>query len=163
YLPQRLTTDIQARVVDGPPIVQRSEPTDTGAVSGEIPAQAIINIVSGPLCADGQVWWQVDYDGRSGWAVGGGGGSYWLETIPALALPTNLAPLTAENVAQITELSRAENNVAPALAAAPGANTIAVLGGAGTNGVWLYDLAALDTAPRLLRGTVQFTDVSYGA
>jgi hypothetical protein len=163
YLPQRLTTNIQARVVDGPPIIQRSEPTDTGAVSGEIPAQAVINIVSGPLCADGQVWWQVDYDGRIGWAVEGRDGSYWMETIPALVLPANLAPLTAENAAQITELSRAENNVAPALAAAPGANTIAVLGGAGTNGVWLYDLAALDTAPRLLRGTVQFTDVSYGA
>ena len=163
YLPQRLTTDIQARVVQGPPIVQRSEPSDTGAVAGEVPAQAVVNIVTGPVCADGQVWWQVDYDGRIGWAVEGRDGTYWLETIPALALPANLTPLSAENAAQIAELSRAENNVAPTLAAAPGANTVAVLGGAGTNGVWLYDLAALDTAPRLLRGTVQFTDVDYSA
>jgi WD40 repeat protein len=162
YLPQRLTTDIQARVVQGPPIVQRSEPSDTGAVSGEIPAQAVVNIVTGPVCADGQMWWQVDYDGRVGWAVEGRDGSYWLEMIPALALPANLAALTVENATQIAELSRAESNVMPILAAAPGTNTVAVVGGAGTNGVWLYDLAALDAAPRLLRGTVQFTDVSYG-
>jgi hypothetical protein len=163
YLPQRLTTGIQARVVDGPPIVQRSEPSDTGAVSGEIPAQAVVNIATGPVCADGQVWWQVDYDGRIGWAVEGRDGNYWLEMIPALALPANLAALTAENATQIAELSRVESNVIPGLAAAPDTNTVAVLGGVGTNGVWLYDLAALDTAPRLLRGTVQFTDVNYGA
>lgn len=162
YLPQRLTTSIQARVAAGPPVIQRGEPSDNGAVSGEIPAQAVVSIVTGPVCADGQVWWQVDYDGRVGWAVEGRDGTYWLEMIPALALPANLPALSAANAAQITELSRAESNIIPALTAAPGANVVAVLGGTGTNGVWLYDLSALDSAPRLLRGTVLLTDVAYG-
>lgn len=162
YLPQRLTSGIQAQVVAGPPIIQRSEPSDNGAVIGEIPGQAVLNIAAGPVCAEGQLWWQVDYDGRAGWTVEGRDGSYWLEAVPALPLPAGLAPMDAQNAGQVAELSRVEANVAPALAAAPDSDTVAVLGGAGVNGVWLYTLSALDTAPGLLRGTVQLTDVGFG-
>lgn len=162
YLPQRLTSEIQARVVDGPPLIQRSEPSDNGAVTGEVPAQAIVNIVTGPVCADGQIWWQVDYDGRAGWTVEGRDGNYWLDTVPALALPANLAAFTVENAGRVAELSRVEANIVPALAASPAGDRVAVLGGPGTSGVWLYDLAALDAMPRLLRGTVLLTDVAFG-
>jgi sugar lactone lactonase YvrE len=158
YLPRRLTTEIQARVVTGPPIVQRSEPSDNGTVTGEIPAQAIVTIIAGPVCADGQVWWQVDYDSRTGWTVEGRDGSYWLELVPALPLPANLAPLSAENAGEVVELARAEANVIPALAVYQ--NRVAVPGGAGTTGVWLYDLAALNTAPNLLRGSAQLTSIA---
>jgi hypothetical protein len=163
YLPRRLTSGIQAQVAAGAPIVQRAEPTDNGAVAGEIAAGAIINLVSGPVCADAQVWWQADYDGRVGWVVEGSDNSYALEPVPALSLPANLPVLSVENVAQAAEMSRAEGNIIPALDTAPNSNTVAVLGGTGTTGVWLYDLAALDAAPRLLRGTTQLTDVDYGS
>jgi WD40 repeat protein len=36
-----------------------------------------------------------------------------------------------------------------------------VLGGNGTNGVWLYDLNGLDNLPGLLRGTTQLTSIDY--
>ncbi len=159
YLPRRLTTEIQVRVVAGPPIIQRSEPSDNGAVSGEIPPQAVVQMVAGPVCADGQVWWQVDYDGRVGWTVEGRDGSYWLEPVPALALPADLPALSVENAGSAAELSRAEGNIVPAMAAA--GDLAAVAGGNGTAGVWLYNLTALDVTPNLLRGTVQTTSLAF--
>ncbi|MBZ0298510.1 MAG: WD40 repeat domain-containing protein, partial [Anaerolineae bacterium] len=84
---------------------------------------------------------------------------YWLELAPTLPLPASLPPLTVENAALVTESARAEANLTPALAADQ--NQIAVPGGEGTPGVWLYDLAALDRAPRLLSSSDPFTSVAY--
>jgi len=36
------------------------------------------NIIGGPRCADGYVWWQVDYAGYNGWTVEGDGGEAWV-------------------------------------------------------------------------------------
>lgn len=161
YLSSRLTNEMQARVVDGPPIIQRIGPSDNDAVVGEIAGGGIVTVGAGPVCADGQIWWQVDFDGQVGWTVEGRDGSYWLEIVPALALPPNLPLLASANAGQVSELSQAQNNVAGALALAPASPMVAVLGGSGTNGVWLYNLAALDTTPSLLRGTTQLTDIAY--
>jgi hypothetical protein len=161
YLPQRMTTDIQARVAAGPPIIQRSEPSDTGMALGEIPALAIVRTTAGPVCADGQLWWQVDYDGRIGWTVEGRDGSYWLEPVPALPIPANLPLISAANAVGLSEISRIEGNLTGRLAAAPNGRTLAATGGLGTTGVWLFDLTALDTLPNLLRGPVPMTDLAY--
>jgi WD40 repeat protein len=163
YMPTRLTTGIQARVAAGPPNNQRSAPGIDAPFLGDIPGGAVINVVAGPECTDGLLWWQVDYDGRVGWTVEGRDGTYWLETIPGLPLPAGLPAITAENVGSLVEISLTENNVIPKLAASPDGGSVAVLGGRGTDGVWLYNLAQLDAAPRLLRGTVQLMSLDFNA
>jgi len=163
YLPTRLTTAIQARVAAGPPNNQRSAPGIDAPFLGDIPGGGIVNVVAGPECTDGLVWWQVDYDGRVGWTVEGRDGTYWLETIPGLPLPAELPVITAENAASVVEISLTENNVISELMTSPDSTTVAVLGGRGTNGVWLYDLSQLDVEPRLLRGTVQLMSMDFNA
>lgn len=163
YMPTRLTTGIQARVAAGPPNNQRSAPGIDAPFLGDIPGGAVINVVAGPECTDSLVWWQVDYDGRVGWTVEGRDGTYWLETIPGPPLPANLPAITRENAPALAEISRTENNVIPELMASPAGGFVAVLGGRGTDGVWLYNLSQLDTAPRLLRGTVQLLSLDMNA
>ncbi|MCU0498582.1 MAG: SH3 domain-containing protein [Anaerolineae bacterium] len=41
------------------------------------------NVIGGPVCADGVVWWQVEYDGFIGWTAEGEGDTYWLAPIVA--------------------------------------------------------------------------------
>ncbi len=160
YLPRRITAGVQVQVAQGPPIIERIEPSDSGAVIGEIPGGAILDVVAGPLCADGQVWWQVDFDGQVGWTVEGRDGVYWLEPAQGLPLPSNPQPLTIANAAQMTEVSRVEGNVVNGLALDPDRPVLAVLGGTGTGGVWLYDLMALDRPPQLLRGVEQLSAIT---
>ncbi len=139
YQPTRLVALMQARVVPGgAPNNLRTEPRTDAALVGEIPPSAIFSIIAGPQCANGLVWWQVDYDGLVGWTVEGQGDEYWLEPLPARALPLDLAPITVENAAEVSELARAEGNFYPRLAWLAEGNTLAVLGGWGSIGVWLY-------------------------
>lgn len=161
YLPTRLIANIQARIVSGPPNNQRSDASVDSDFLGEIPGGAVVQITGGPQCAEGLVWWQVNYEGRSGWTVEGRDGSYWIEPLPAAPLPFNLAPITSENAATVMELSRVEGNLISTLAVSPDGQQVAVIGGRGTNGVWIYDLAALDQPPRLLRGTVQMESLAF--
>jgi WD40 repeat protein len=152
YLPTRLTTQMQARVVPGGiPNNLRAEPSSQSALVGEIPSEAVFTIIAGPQCAEGLVWWQVDFDGLIGWTVEGQDGEYWLEPLPPLALPVNLEAITAENAGQIAELSRAEGNFTAELAWSPDGNTLAVLGGRGAEGVWFYRRNNLETTPFLQR------------
>ncbi|MBC8170782.1 MAG: SH3 domain-containing protein [Anaerolineae bacterium] len=57
----------------------RSEPSLNGEVVGEIPAGASFTVLSEPVCADGYLWWQVDYNGLIGWTAEGEGDTYWLQ------------------------------------------------------------------------------------
>ena len=161
YLPSRLATDIQVRVVAGPPIVQRGGPSNNDAVVGEIPPSAIVAVEAGPVCADGQLWWQLNYDGQIGWTTEGQDEIYTLEVVPSRTLPVGLSPIAPANVAQLMELSQSQNNVGGALATSPAGTTVAVAGGAGTGGVWLYDLAVLDMPPRLLPGKSLVNGLQY--
>lgn len=163
YLPTRLTVGMQARVVPGPPNNQRSEPSRSGALLGDIPGGGIVEIVAGPQCADQLVWWQVNYDGRIGWTVEGREDVYWLEPVPGVPLPATRQPVTVENASTLAQFSVVEGSFIDRLAASPDGNTIAVLGGRGTDGVWWYDLRALDQVPNLLRGTAQLMSLDYNA
>jgi WD40 repeat protein len=165
YLPTRLTIDMQARVMPGPPNNQRSEPNEQGGLLGEIPGGGIFDILAGPQCANGLVWWQVSYDGRIGWTVEGRDSTYWIEPVPGAALPATRQALSTTNAAGITQLSVTEGNLIDALAVSPDGNTVAVLGGRGTDGVWLYNLQTLDQVPILVRGesTAQLLSLDYNA
>jgi hypothetical protein len=84
-LPNRLIVGVGARVTPGPPNVIRDAPgtQSTGAnsrVIGQIPGGGIFNVTGGPVCAsDGRWWWEINYQGVTGWTAEGEGSSYWVE------------------------------------------------------------------------------------
>jgi WD40 repeat protein len=160
YQQTQLIAGIQAQVTPGvQPNNLRSEPRSDAELTGQIPAGAVFEIIAGPQCANGLVWWQVDFDGTIGWTAEGEGGTYWLEPLPMFTLPLDLSPITLENAAEVAELSRGEGNFLFELAWLNDGSAIAVLGGRGSEGVWLYVRDALDESPRLLRDDTQMLSV----
>jgi hypothetical protein len=81
-LAPRLTVGNQARITPGAPNKIRSAPTLAGAQIGSIPGEGIFSVVGGPQCADGFLWWQVIYQGVTGWTANGDGTEYWVEPYP---------------------------------------------------------------------------------
>ena len=80
--PSRLAVGMNGQVVPNTgPNNMRYEPTTISAVMGQIPAGGEFEIVAGPSCADGFVWWQVSYNGVTGWTAEGQGSDYWLEPL----------------------------------------------------------------------------------
>ncbi len=59
------------------------------ARSGQIPNGDIVRVADGPRCADGYVWWLLNYDSMMGWTAEGDAkdGSYWLEVVGRIASP----------------------------------------------------------------------------
>ncbi len=85
-LPNRLSIGGQGRVTPGLPNVIRTAPgtQSSGAnsvVIGEIPGSGIFTVLSGPTCGtDSRWWWEVNYNGLTGWtAEGEGSNTYWTE------------------------------------------------------------------------------------
>lgn len=57
----------------------RSEPGMAGENTGSIPGGSSIEILEGPVCADGLVWWYVEgMDEQRGWTAEGANNKYWL-------------------------------------------------------------------------------------
>ncbi len=84
FLPPRLQIGQTAVVVPGAGAnVLRAEPGLTSAEIGSIPEGERVTIVEGSLCRDGYHWWQVDYNGQTGWTAEGDPqtGEYWLEAV----------------------------------------------------------------------------------
>jgi hypothetical protein len=75
----RLLVGNWARVTPGLPNNLRSAPTIGSARIGMIPAGNVFQITYGPVCADGITWWQVQYNGLTGWTGEGRWGTYWIE------------------------------------------------------------------------------------
>jgi hypothetical protein len=46
-----------------------------------MPAGSEFDVIAGPICAEGLVWWQVQYGDHYGWTAEGEGTSYWLEPV----------------------------------------------------------------------------------
>jgi Bacterial SH3 domain len=118
-LPPRLTVGAQARVGgNGIPNNMRAEPGQSGAFLGEIPSGASFAVVGGPRCSSNLVWWQVTYNGVTGWTAEGQGGDYWLEPINASPTGQVLLPVNATNVNSLQMIS---NTVLPAVSTYNGA------------------------------------------
>lgn len=88
-LPTRLKPGMWAKTVAGFTINRRAEPDLQSARTGQIPNGDIVRVADGPRCADGYVWWQLNYDSMMGWTAEGDvkDGSYWLEGVGKIAEP----------------------------------------------------------------------------
>jgi hypothetical protein len=80
-LPPRLLVGGQGRVLPGGANNLRTSPSTSGDVSGQIPVGETFVVTTGPQCADGVVWWAVDYGGMSGWTAESQGSTYFLEPL----------------------------------------------------------------------------------
>lgn len=83
FMVSRLTIGAQGRVTTGQNIPNRlrEQPATDAVQIGRIPSGAVFQVLDGPVCADGFAWWQVAYDGRTGWTAEGTDGDYWLEPV----------------------------------------------------------------------------------
>ncbi|MBC6936866.1 MAG: SH3 domain-containing protein [Chloroflexi bacterium] len=83
HLATRLNPGLWARVAHDSANNLRREPTTQGLLLGSIPGGDIFQVVDGPRCADGYVWWQVHYGGKTGWTAEGSPqqAEYWLEPL----------------------------------------------------------------------------------
>jgi hypothetical protein len=150
YMRIRLKIGIQGRVEPGLPNNLRALPDKDSALAGELPGGAVFTVIGGPECKNGYVWWQVDFDGLQGWTVEGVDGDYWIEPLPPLPLATQRALIATSNAAQVRELARLTGNIGGELGFSTDGTALAVTGGPGSDGVWLYDMNAIDQAPRIL-------------
>ncbi|PJF37147.1 MAG: hypothetical protein CUN49_01845 [Candidatus Thermofonsia Clade 1 bacterium] len=99
-LATRLSIGLRARVTSFPPQANalNSQPArpsrDPRSVSlGTIPVGGTMTLLNGPVCNDGVLWWQVNYNGIIGWTGEGENGVYWLEPLAAAnACPPLLPP-----------------------------------------------------------------------
>jgi hypothetical protein len=68
-LPSRLQVGAQAQVLPGPPNNLRADPDVQSARIGQLPANTVVEVLDGPVCADGYAWWQVSAGASVGWTV----------------------------------------------------------------------------------------------
>jgi len=78
-LPPRLMIGRSGRVTPGLPNNLRQGPGSSAAYVGEIPPGGVFTVLDGPRCASGMAWWQVSYNGLTGWTPEGQGSEYWVE------------------------------------------------------------------------------------
>jgi WD40 repeat protein len=76
-LPSQLEIDKPAQNTPGLPANLRDSPTTNGLRIGQVPAEATVAVLEGPVCGEGYAWWRVDYEGTIGWTVEGAD-DYWL-------------------------------------------------------------------------------------
>ena len=76
--PSRLIVGGSGRVTPGDPNILRDQAGSSRSL-GIIPAGATFSVLAGPLCAsNGVAWWQVQYNGLTGWTAEGAGSIYYL-------------------------------------------------------------------------------------
>ncbi len=166
YPPTRLAVEIQAQVLPGLPNNLRDGPSTQAAVVGETPGASLFNVLAGPECDEaGRLWWQVDFDGLVGWTIEFNG-DYLLEPLPGAPLVGTRSPITADTISALFEASRLQGNFGGAfdfgpLAADGTLSRLVVAGDAGSELIWLFDLAMLDASPRTLQAPQRITQIDF--
>lgn len=69
------------KVRPGLPNRLRAQPSLTSSVLASMAAGETFYVLSGPNCADGLTWWQVNYRGTTGWTAQSQNGQYWIEPV----------------------------------------------------------------------------------
>ena len=78
-LPPRLTIGQQALVTSGLPNNVRDMPGLLGRMIGQVDNNTVFNVIDGPVCEGGFVWWEVQQGDLIGWTAEGNGFNYWLQ------------------------------------------------------------------------------------
>ena len=162
YMRTRLVAGVSARVIRGYIGDVRQDARQDAPVATQIPGGADFEILAGPLCYEGALWWQTVYNGITGWVQEGQDGAFFIEPKAPNPLPP-LVTITADNAAALSELAQLAGNLQPALDFSPDSNYLAVVGGRGSEGVWLYNTAAVELPPRIIEGEDLFTTIEYSA
>jgi len=86
FLPSRLEIGEMGRPLPGlnPEIFLADEPAATASATELLPDDAVFTVLNGPECLEGSAWWQIDYDGSTGWIMEGMDEEYWLTPVPVL-------------------------------------------------------------------------------
>lgn len=66
---------------DPSPLPMRSGAGSNHGVISNIPVRTRLTISAGPVCADGFWWWQIEYQGVTGWTVEGDSEDNWIENV----------------------------------------------------------------------------------
>lgn len=77
----RLVNGRYGRVTPGLPNNIRATPGSNGVLLGQIPPGGVFAVLSASTCASGFYWYQVNYNGLTGWTPEGGSGQYWVEPV----------------------------------------------------------------------------------
>lgn len=83
-MPPRLAISTYARTTaaQGQTLRLRTAPGLDAASVGRLAGGTQVQVLAGPICADGYTWWQIAAaDGLIGWAAEGQGGIYYLEPV----------------------------------------------------------------------------------
>ncbi len=127
--PTRLAVGMAARITPGDPNRLRDSFSTSATQIGAIPGGGALTIVGGPECRDGFRWWQVEYDGQTGWTVEGNDSADFIEpTLPVLPPAESWGYGTPRDIVW----------------------TPAYLAVASSAGVFIFDPADLEAAPRQL-------------
>lgn len=81
-MPPRLQVGMSARVTfsNGLALRVRSGPGFSQKIHQQLPEGTEFNVIDGPVCAEGAVWWQIQAsDGIEGWVAEGQDGAYYIE------------------------------------------------------------------------------------
>lgn len=89
-----LRVDTWAWVSGDTPNNLRAGPGLAGERIGQIPAGDLFRVLVGPLCADGYVWWEVNYAGTLGWTAEGEHNAItpWLAVLDEITPPAEDDP-----------------------------------------------------------------------
>ncbi len=95
----RLSAGGQGIVTPGASNRIRSTPSTDGELLGNIPSGGSFDLLEGPECSGGFLWWRVNYDGLEGWTVEGNADGYFVDPVTAggTATPEAAATPTAGN------------------------------------------------------------------
>lgn len=112
-LPPRLSINQPARVTPGLPNNLRSQAGLNQPLIAQIPGETQIQILGGPVCADGINWWQIQLNAQIGWTGEGQNADYWLEPLPTaapptatnLVIPTTTPVISTSNAAQLQKFT----------------------------------------------------------
>jgi hypothetical protein len=93
----RLTVGETARVTPGLSNNVRAQPSLDSTRVGRIPGEELFAVTDGPVCAEGYVWWEVEYGSLRGWTAEGTTAEYWVEPAPGgvVSATESAAPLDA--------------------------------------------------------------------
>lgn len=126
----RLAIGREAKPTTNTPSRLRDNPGTSGTQIGQIDPLDIVQILEGPVCANGINWWRVDASGVVGWTAEGVDGEYLLEMLALV--PTATPPYIG---------------IPHPLAITWSADGATIAVGTLDNGVFLFDATDFDAPP----------------